>query len=198
MFPSIGGRPARGHLEGASRTQPILFPEALDDDGAEANPALMKRRNQMGAPPVGTITPWPDQGACLMNGLEKVRAELPRVDSRRPPQTRHDDSGGVPHAASARLRGKTPGAITDGLWCGATPRGAEACVRPEKQPVPSRFSDRLLASRCVRLSSRTVFTQSDTAADGGTAVVPSSGVKSYAWGSSAPTAELLRWADSER
>jgi transposase len=42
----------------------------------EANPAMMKRRQQIVEPPFGTIKPWHDQGYFLMKGLEKVRAEF--------------------------------------------------------------------------------------------------------------------------
>jgi hypothetical protein len=42
----------------------------------EANPALMKRRQQIVAQPFGTIKHWHDQGYFLMKGLEKVRAEF--------------------------------------------------------------------------------------------------------------------------
>jgi hypothetical protein len=40
----------------------------------EANPAMMKRRQQIVEPPFGTIKRWHDRGYFLMKGLEKVRA----------------------------------------------------------------------------------------------------------------------------
>jgi transposase len=42
----------------------------------EANPELMKTRQQIVDHPFGTIKPWNDQGYFLMRGLEKVRAEM--------------------------------------------------------------------------------------------------------------------------
>jgi hypothetical protein len=42
----------------------------------EANPAMMKRRQQIVEHPFGTIKPWHDQGYFLMQGPEKVRAEF--------------------------------------------------------------------------------------------------------------------------
>jgi hypothetical protein len=42
----------------------------------EAHPALMKRRHQRVAPPLGTSKPWHAHGDCLLTGLEKGRAEV--------------------------------------------------------------------------------------------------------------------------
>lgn len=42
----------------------------------EANPRLMKQRNQIVEHPFATIKHWNDQGYFLMRGLEKVRAEM--------------------------------------------------------------------------------------------------------------------------
>src|SRR5919109_1033279 len=65
------------HKEGRRMTR--WEPEHLREkrhQRVEANPALMKRRQQMVEPPCGPTKPWHNQGYFLMQGLAKVRAEF--------------------------------------------------------------------------------------------------------------------------
>ena len=90
------------HIAGHDRSQTLLLPEVVDDyvgpenpvrfidafvnglDLAEAGfggmaakrPDILDRRRETVEHPFGTIKQWMNQGAFLMRGLEKVRAEF--------------------------------------------------------------------------------------------------------------------------
>jgi hypothetical protein len=72
----------------------------------KATPAMLKRRQQLVAPPCGTLKHWHDQGDRRLNGLEKVRAAFSRSTLADNPETRQDASRGAPKAARARIRGE--------------------------------------------------------------------------------------------
>jgi transposase len=71
--------PLRGRCTNTYRAVSRLENEhALDRMAArlKARPELVDRRREIGEHPFGSIKQWMNQGAFLMRGLEKVRAEF--------------------------------------------------------------------------------------------------------------------------